>query len=430
MNILVLYYSRTFPLRTTISDHLYSFERYSGARCFYVNVGLPWVPRWLSKIRFDAVVFHTILLWERVNPKQFQAALARADWVRNLDCPKVALPQDEHLHGDQLAWLIREYGVTHVMSCAQPEQWPALYPEVDRERVAFDTVLPGYLADHTLEVIESAVSRATARDIDIGYRAWKPWPSLGRHGLLKVEVGRAVKERAEKFGLKTDISNEVEDTILGDAWFDFLARCKYTVGVEGGASVLDYDGSVMRCSVAFAEEHPGASFDEVESACFPGRDGELEYFAISPRHLECCATRTCQVLIEGRYNGILEPGVHYLELKRDFSNLDDILEAVSDDDLREAIVERAYRDVVASGRWSYRSLVSQVMAAIGGAGSTAAEVSVAERLGLASIALKDKTLWPLWGFAHWVRRGLERIIGKEKVAGAVKRAKRRMGEVE
>ena len=95
--------------------------------------------------------------------------------------------------------------------------------------------------------------------------------------------------------------------------------------------------------------HPADGFEEVESACFPGRDGEIDYRAISPRHLEACATRTCQILVEGDYNGVLEPGRHYLPLRADLGNLDEVLDAVQRDDEREHLVEAAYADVVASG---------------------------------------------------------------------------------
>src|SRR6185369_9471689 len=92
-----------------------------------------------------------------------------------------------------------------------------------------------------------------------------------------------------------------------------------------------------------------------------GLDGGLRYVAISPRHLEACATRTCQVLVEGKYNDVLVPGRHYLELKRDFSNLEQVLDAIQRDDLRQEITEQAFRDIVASGNYTYRSFVEHVL---------------------------------------------------------------------
>ena len=48
--------------------------------------------------------------------------------------------------------------------------------------------------------------------------------------------------------------------------------------------------------------------------------------ALSSRHFEAIGTKTCQVLLEGSYNGILVPEVHYVGVKKDLT----------------AIVERAY----------------------------------------------------------------------------------------
>ena len=107
--------------------------------------------------------------------------------------------------------------------------------------------------------------------------------------------------------------------------------------------------------------HPQASFEEVEAACFPGQEGSLRLTALSPRHLEACATRTAQVLVEGEYNGVLEAGTHYLPVRPDLSNLADVCRAMQDDDLRATLADRAYRDIVASGRFDYHELVRLVV---------------------------------------------------------------------
>jgi hypothetical protein len=166
-----------------------------------------------------------------------------------------------------------------------------------------------------------------------------------------------------------DITTRPEDTLLGDDWYRFLLGCRYTVGVEGGAGILDRDGSIRDRTTAFVAANPSASFDEIESACFPGLDGTLRLFAVSPRHLEACATRTGQLLVEGAYNGVLRPGDHYLPVARDLSNLDETLRVLDREDQRAAMVERARRDVVDSGRYTYRQFVDEVLRATFGLGS-------------------------------------------------------------
>ena len=87
-------------------------------------------------------------------------------------------------------------------------------------------------------------------------------------------------------------------------------------------------------------------------------DGVIPYRTISPRHFEAAAFRVVQILFEGDYNGILKPWVHYLPLKKDFSNFDGVMAAFGNSALRETIANRAYDDLIASGLWTYERFVT------------------------------------------------------------------------
>jgi hypothetical protein len=257
---------------------------------------------------------------------------------------------------------MEELCVTHVFTPVPPAECEKVYRRMDLDRVRFEPALTGYLDEAEVARMAQTALESPERDIDIGYRAWHAEPWLGRHGQLKTRIAEVFRESAAELGLNVDISTRTEDKLYGDEWNRFLTRSKYTLGVEGGASILDHDGSVAACSGRYLKANPQAGFEEVESACFPGRDGELALAVLSPRHLEACAARTCQVLVRGEYNGILQAGRHYLAVEPDFSNVPDVLEALRRDDCRSDIVEAAYRDIVASGQWTYRRLVDEVLA--------------------------------------------------------------------
>ena len=367
--VLVAYALLQWPWRQTVRDHLFSFRRYGTRSYEYVNLALPGVARAFAGRRYDAVIWHTTTLaWLRWTPEvQLGGLRKRALSLREAAPVHVALPQDEFLNADAVNAFLREVGVRHVFSVAPPSEWPKLYDGLDAE---ISQVLTGYLDEATLGRITAVLARAPERTIDIGYRTVPGKPYLGRHAMLKAELAEAVREQALARGLRVDISTRVQDTIYGDDWYRFLASCRYTIGIEGGASINDRDGSVRRCVEAHLASRPGATFEELEAACFPGRDGELELFAISPRHLEACATRTPQMLVEGAYNGVLQPGEHYLELRRDLSNLDAVLDvAARRPDVAEQIADRAHRDIVASGRFTLRRLVDDVERELGSAPS-------------------------------------------------------------
>ena len=361
LNILVIYVMNKYPMRATLWDQLYCFRHYSNHNCFYLNLSVRSVPWYFKKIKFDLIVFGTVFLANRVVAEWFEPVLEKARALKPLNAVRIAFPQDEHSHTNILMDFLEEFEVDTVFSVGPQSEWPKLYDRARFERVKFFNVLTGYLNDATIGRIEKLAASGQERDIDIGYRTWLPGAWLGRHGLLRKQIADVFLEKAPARGLTMDISTRSEDTLWGDDWYKFLLRCKYTISVEGGSSVPDRDGTLRARIEAYQRQHPEASFEQIERDCFPGLDGTVQYIALSPRHLESCATRTCQVLVEGKYNGILEPGRHYIELKRDFSNIEEVLDAMQREDLRHEITERAYREIVETGNYTYKSFVNFVL---------------------------------------------------------------------
>ena len=402
-DVLVVFAQLSHPLRNTIEDHLYAFRRYSGRRVFYLNARMQDVPRHVLRRSYDMVVFHTSFLAHRWSPELFDEVCERVEPLKALDGVRVALPQDEFLRTKLVCDFVDDFDIDLVCSVAPESEWHKIYPTVDRERVHLHRILTGYLDERTLERIATIVDATPRRDIDIGYRAWRGAYWLGRHGTLKGTIADAVNAAAPERALRLDVSTRDEDTLLGDDWFRFLSRCRYTIGIEGGASILDLDGSIKARTERYQDTHPDASFDDVERSCFPGEDGGLDLFAISPRHLEACATRTCQVLVEGGYNGVLEADRHFIELKADLSNLEQVLDTLGDEDRRERIVHAAYDDVVASGRYTYRAMVKDIEhAALGDAApAPASGPRPADASALALNRAADRASW--WRVAYRVR---------------------------
>lgn len=349
-------------MRASQRDHLWSFREYAkGCRCYYVNVAFMPAPKWLALIAFDLIVFDWLFLAQRPSREWFKSQIELLSFLRDCAAVKVALPQDEFASMDLLCDLIRELRVGYVFSVAPESEWRKLYRTVDLSRVRFLRALTGYLDEALVERVAELARQSPGRKVDIGYRTVSTavW---GRFNLLKRDLADRFEEIAPDYSLVTDIKVGAEHFFQGDEWLRFLLNCKYTLGAEGGSGLLDWDGSLSAKIGEYLQQYPDASFDELERSCLPpGADGEINVVAISPRHLEACLTRTCQILVEGDYNGILQPGVHYIELKRDFSNLAQVLEAVRRDDCRAPIIERAYQDVVASNRFTYRSYVEFII---------------------------------------------------------------------
>lgn len=362
--ILVIYYTRKFPMRASQRDYLFSFKRYAGKRneCYYVNLFSNAYLNLYKNVSFDLVIFTWSFLDSRFMRESYISSLHKIDFITNLPCPKIMMPQDEFSHSDLLNFTANFFKITHIYSVSPSSEWEKIYKEVDFNTVKFKQLLTGYIEDSLIKKIEKLEKRnGNTRTIDVGYRSGAAayW---GRFNLIKFKLAEAFFEASSKYNLRTDIDFGWNKFLLGDDWYLFLLKCRYMPGVEGGSSIIDWDGSIVSAVQGYLKQNPSASYDDVEANCIPeGKDGEIHVVAISPRHLEACLTRTCQILVKGYYNGVLEAGKHYIELEPDFSNLHEVCSQLNDESKRLAIVNNAYNDIVVSGKYSYKAMVQNLI---------------------------------------------------------------------
>ena len=66
------------------------------------------------------------------------------------------------------------------------------------------------------------------------------------------------------------------------------------------------------------------------------------------------------VLFEGRYSGILQPNRHYIPLRKDFSNFNDVISKIKDHEYLQQMADRTYEEVANNSKYSYRTFISNV----------------------------------------------------------------------
>lgn len=363
LRILVLYW---YPgkMRPAIRHHLEA-PRYSSQkhRLYYwnLNEGMPYWFRW---VRFDVAILHTTLLclrWSEYHCR-YHSLLA---WLRHHPCRKIAIPQDEYDHCEVLDDWLYNLGVADVFTNFGEDVRPLLYPRL-AAKARFHFCYTGYIDAATAEALHGQLLPLAQRPLDLVYRAQRLPYWFGRQGQLKSAIADLVGERAKALGLRCDLSTRPEDQIESDAWFHFLGSARAVLGVESGSSALDRRGEIRASITWLLQQHPHMSFEEVSRQLPPGWD-DYRFYALGPRHLEAVITRTVQVLVEGDYNGVLQPWRHYLPLRRDLANLDDILLLIRDEAFLERIAQQAYEDIYLSGHYTYASFAYQLEEAMQGA---------------------------------------------------------------
>lgn len=338
----------------TIFDHASSFGRYSQNDIHYFDPFRISKPSWLSLSKFDVIIIHYPIYL-------FNNSFINESWreqIRTAGALKVLFVQDEYRQVNALHSIMNQLKIDVLYTCI---------PEAEIDNVYPDTSVPGLIKVNTLtgyvpEYLEGTKHfYSPRRDIDVGYRGrgvgfW--WlGSLFREKLIIAETFRTV---APRYGLTTDISNREEDRISGQNWLEFLKRCRCTLGTESGASVIDFTGGIEQSVKEYTREHPAADFEEVKRHCFQDLDGAIDMNQISPRLFEAIGCGTALILFRGRYSGILEPGKHFIQLEKDFSNVDEVVEQLRDDRYIAQMTKTAYHDVIESREYSYRSFIESV----------------------------------------------------------------------
>ncbi len=138
-------------------------------------------------------------------------------------------------------------------------------------------------------------------------------------------------------------------------WAKFLNESIGTIGAESGTYYLDKSGQLLMTAKEIIRSYPSMDFRELYERVFESTSIEVRSAkCVSSRHFEPIGTKTCQLLLEGSYNGILLPDIHYIKINRDFSNLKDSIIKLFDSDCRGRIINSAYRHVISNHTYSKR----------------------------------------------------------------------------
>lgn len=350
-NVLVLYDPTSMHV-STVQEHLNSFSSYSASNIYYAPATGGALCGFDMSV-FDAVVIHYSV---RVSISNHLSA-SYAQQLQRYGGLKILFIQDEYDTTDIAHQWLQRLGI-HVVYTALPnESIGRVYPSDRFQRIEFIPTLTGYVPDGG--VCDRVPKPLAERKYLLGYRGRELPYWYGALGHEKLTIGIRMKEICAQKGVPANIEWSNENRIYGDAWYDFIADCRAVLGTESGSYLFDFDGSVKAAVTELVTGNPSISFEEVAERCLKGHDDQIKGNVISPKIFEAISLRTGLVLFEGDYSGVIRPNVHYLPLKKDYSNVDEVLEKLHDVQELERMTTVAYEDVVASGMYSYRSFIRE-----------------------------------------------------------------------
>ncbi|TVO72436.1 hypothetical protein [Sedimenticola selenatireducens] len=350
MRILILY-DKYSTFTNTVFDHLDSFSEYSSAEVFYYQPGDD-----LSTVSleyFDAVVIHYSL---RIPLGQLTAELYhKLNLYAGL---KVLFVQDEYDYTDTVRKAIHDLEIGLVFTCVPEKYIDTVYPSKEFTSTCFVNNLTGYIPASLAN--EKRYSAIRDRPIFVGYRGRSLPFWYGDLGQEKFLIAQFMKGECRRRAIASDIEWEDKNRIYGGKWVDFLSSCKATLGTESGSNVFDDSGKIREKVNEILRRNSKANYAYVRKLVFGGENEVLIMNQISPRFFESIALKTGLILYEGEYSGILEPYKHFIPLRKDHENIDEVFQLLIDDTYMQAMVDRAYEDIIESDKYSYSSFIKMV----------------------------------------------------------------------
>jgi hypothetical protein len=346
-------------LAATVQAHIDALVRRSRHRIRPLQL-LGDLPAGLDLGRFDAVIVHYSLV---ACSDHCISPAARAQIAAFFGL-KALFIQDEYRHVDASIAAMRAMRIDLLFTNVPADEIHKVYPEAKLPGVTKISTLTGFVPE---ELARLAVPPLAERPIEVGYRARHLPAWLGALAREKMQIAKRFLADAPRYGLRCDISCREEDRLYGAHWIKFMTRCRAVLGVESGASVFDFTGDIRQQVEDHLARMPDAPFDELQRLYFAAEEGRIRLNQISPRCFEAAALRTLMILYEGEYSGILKPGRHYVPLRKDHSNMAEVVAVLRDPSRAQAIVDRAYTEVASNPRYGHAAFVAATDAHLGAA---------------------------------------------------------------
>jgi hypothetical protein len=351
LNVIVFYDDLTC-VTSTLIEHLESFSNYSLHNIYYA-VGVRNTTCDPSFYMADVIIVHYSV---RLSVKDLISPLL-VELLSNFGGLKILFIQDEYEETETARQWIEKLDFNMVFTCVPGKFIHDIYPRERFKQTKFIQNLTGYVPQAVLKN-NFSIPLAERKNF-ICYRGRKLPYWYGDLGVEKYEIGIKMKNFCHEHAMPCDIEWEEETRIYGDSWYHFLANSRTTLGTESGANIFDFYGEIRLNILKELERNPKYSYAEAKKQ-YLSEDGLIRMGQVSPKMLEAIACRTVLVLFEGGYSNILAPNRHYIPLKKDWSNIEDVIKKINDLNYLNCLAEVAYEEIIISGKYSYVSFIHLV----------------------------------------------------------------------
>lgn len=335
----------------TVFDSLESFGKFSQHDITYVPYN---TDQNLSKLsEFECIVIH----YYGQSYRSFSPQMT--SFLENFKGKKIIFAQDEYdlLKVNREKYIKIKPDVLFSACAINDAIKEVLYPKSLFPNMKIVNYLTGYVPDYE----ERQINSLENRKIDIFYRGNNQGFAYGKLGYEKYEIGIKMKEYATKYKLNCDIEVDISKQIYGIGYFEKLLDSRCVLATESGSSLIDYNFDYRIKIIEENRANPTLSYDYFlkKYPKFFEKDGFEVVNCVSPKVFEAILAGACLVCYEGEYSGVIKPNIHYIPLKKDWSNIEEVINKIQDDNYIKDMVVRAYKDIVLSNKFSYQTFINK-----------------------------------------------------------------------
>jgi len=262
------------------------------------------------------------------------------------DKNNIFICQDEYLNTNIKSKILKDFNSKICFVNVNEKDAPLIF---NNKNSKFINVLPGYIPNINYERIP-----IYKRTTHIFYRATPLGYIFGDLGQEKVNIGKVMKKYGLQNNLIVNIEWEMDKKIYGEEWYDRLLNSKTTLATECGCKVFNQETRNIEIQ-KILEKNSEYTYEQAKI------DFKIEPMyescQVSPKMFEAIKLGTVLIMYEGEYKGIFKPNIHYIELKKDHSNIEDVIEKIKDDDYLQNMSEHAYKDIIKNGNYNYKDFI-------------------------------------------------------------------------
>ena len=346
----------------TIYDHVMSFKRYS-----IHNVNLIDYNDFHSiyKINTDNVILHYSVMHiiaaslsnfiniielknnnEICSQLKYSVFFHLTNFLKDYSGNKFAFIQDEYYDTNLMKIFLEIININTFFTCIPKEHISKIYNNLNNTGFVWN--LTGYVPDYNFDRIP-----IKDRTCDVFYRGRELHYWYGDLGQDKMNIGKYMKKYCDKFNLISNIDWDGNNCIYGSDWFKILGNSKVTLATESGTTIFDIDNTIVRDINIALEETPNRghqngyskppkfSYEKIKEMVYLKKNEVPNMGQVSPKMVESIMLGNVLVMYEGYYYpGIFIPDVHYIVLKKDYSNIEDVINKINDNDfLQKCLIE-------------------------------------------------------------------------------------------